>query len=126
MANGISELVQSRAAMITSQSDWLILFAILEYVGLGISREQLHVAMETAIETKLCVTGSDEEAPVGLTTSEGTSESCDGDLQSDSSVPNADVQLGWVVVSERDQLNEINSFDLFLEQALPVHEPQVS
>ena len=123
-ANGISELVQSRAAMITSQSDWLVLFAILEYVGLGISREQPQVAMETAVETKLGVSGTEEDAPVGLATNEGT-ESCDGELQSDSSVPNPDIQLGWVVIPERDLWNEINSFDLFSEQALPVHEPQV-
>ena len=97
-ANGIAELVQARASLITQQSDWSILFTIIEYIGLGISPEQSSnvVAMET------------------------TEEDPDGTLQSDSSV--TETQKDLVIVTK---IPTINSFDLFAEPVLPVHEPQV-
>ena len=97
-ANGIAELVQARASLITQQSDWSILFTIIECIGLGISPEQSSnvVAMET------------------------TEEDPDGTLQSDSSV--TETQKDLVIVTK---IPTINSFDLFAEPVLPVHEPQV-
>ncbi len=97
-ANGITELVQARASLITQRSDWSILFTIIEYIGLGISPEQSSNVV--AVET--------------------TEPSHDDTLQSDSSV--IETQKDWVVVTDTPT---INSFDLFSEPVLPVHEPQV-
>ncbi|XP_064404547.1 Golgi-specific brefeldin A-resistance guanine nucleotide exchange factor 1-like isoform X2 [Halichondria panicea] len=96
-ANGITELVQARASLITQRSDWSILFTIIEYIGLGISPEQSSNVV--AVET--------------------TEPSHDDTLQSDSSV--IETQKDWVVVTDTPT---INSFDLFTEPVLPVHEPQ--
>ena len=51
---------------------------------------------------------------------ETTEPSHDDTLQSDSSV--IETQKDWVVVTDTPT---INSFDLFTEPVLPVHEPQV-
>ncbi len=96
-ANGITELVQARASLITQQSDWSILFTIIEYIGLGISPKQSSNVVAVETET-----------------------SHDGPPQSDSSV--TETQKDWVVVTNTPT---INSFDLFTEPVLPVHELQV-
>ncbi len=103
-ANGIAELVQARASLITQQSDWSILFTIIEFIGLGISSTQSNdmITMETATEDTT-------DSP----------RSHDSVLQSDSS----EMQKEFVAVMETPVTS---SFDLFTEPVLPVHEPQVS
>ncbi len=103
-ANGITELIQARASLITQKSDWSILFAIIEYIGLGISPAQSNdvVAMVTTEEQN------------------GSPVSHDTELQSDSLV--VETEKEWMVIMETSL---INSFDLLAESVTSVHEPQV-
>ena len=105
-ANGIAELAQARASLITTPSDWSILFAVIEYIGLGLSPEHSKHLSQVPIET--------------------TADSADGGVSHDSDqssdLPVSEVQNDWVLVTETVA---VSTFDLLTDKVLPTHEPQV-
>ncbi len=130
LANGIAELVRSHAGTIKSPHDWSTLFAIVEYAATGLSQ----LVAPGCVSMSMRGGATEVEQEVGVVTTAGMDGEAAGSSEMELSSSH-DVQVsatarsGWVWVSgaERVQkpvMSSLSQFDVLVEEALPVHEPQ--
>ena len=112
VASGLLELLQAHSSDLQTAGEWSVVFSILEFAGSGLilygNKKDIPSSTPVAMET------IPMDTAVHVTDVSG--HSGDAGIQSD---------WVWIEESWHPQIILPNSFDLLLNERIPIHDPQV-